>query len=62
MNWQEFLNHQADIRGLSVPEKQTLLTALPNADAQINQIELSTKCIITEATVKNRLQKIYKKV
>ena len=61
MNWQEFLNHQADIRGLSVPEKQTLLTALPNADAQINQIELSTKCIITEATVKNRLQKIYKK-
>jgi hypothetical protein len=61
MNWQEFLNQQADLQRLSVEEKQSLLTALPHEDAQINQIKLSAKLQITEAAVKNRLQKIYKK-
>jgi hypothetical protein len=61
MIWQDFLNQQADTQGLSVEEKNTLLTALPHADAQINQIKLSHELKITEATVKNRLQKIYKK-
>ncbi|MBD2293239.1 hypothetical protein H6G06_07005 [Anabaena sphaerica FACHB-251] len=61
MTWQEFLNQQADIQHLSVEEKTTLLTALPDPDAQINQIQLSVKLSITEAIVKSRLQKIYKK-
>jgi predicted transcriptional regulator len=61
MNWQDFLNQQADTQGLSVEEKNTLSTTLPHADAQINQIKLSNELQITEATVKNRLQKIYKK-
>ncbi|WP_353930643.1 transcriptional regulator [Okeanomitos corallinicola TIOX110] len=61
MTWQDFLNQQADIQGLSVEEKTTLLTALPQPDAQISQIKQSDELKITEATVKSRLKKIYKK-
>ncbi|WP_236721344.1 ATP-binding protein [Trichormus sp. NMC-1] len=60
MTWQDFLNKQADIQGLSVEEKTTLLTALPDQDTQINQTQLSLKLSITEATVKSRLKEIYK--
>ncbi|BAZ79284.1 ATP-binding protein [Sphaerospermopsis kisseleviana CS-549] len=61
MTWQEFLNQQANIQGLSVEEKTTLLTALPHPDAQINQTQLRLKLNIAESTVKLRLQKIYEK-
>ncbi|MFM7366909.1 MAG: hypothetical protein ACKO2Z_03695, partial [Sphaerospermopsis kisseleviana] len=61
MTWQEFLNQQANIQGLSVEEKRTLLTALPHPDAQINQTQLRLKLNIAESTVKLRLQKIYEK-
>ncbi|WP_228036797.1 P-loop domain-containing protein [Cuspidothrix issatschenkoi] len=61
MTWQEFLNQQANIQGLSVEGKTTLLTALPQPDAQINQKQLSLELQITGATVKRRLQNIYQK-
>ncbi|HYW19381.1 MAG TPA: AsnC family protein [Nodularia sp. (in: cyanobacteria)] len=61
MNWLDFLGEEAGKRGLSPEQKETLLAALPQEDAQINHRELASDLSISEATVKSRLANIYKK-
>jgi hypothetical protein len=62
MDWQEFLRGESVTHGLSVEQTETLLAALFSPEkAPRNQVELSVKLSISEATVKQRLGEIYKK-
>lgn len=62
MDWQEFLRGESGRHGLSMEQTETLLTALFSPEkAPRNQVELSVKLSISEATVKQRLGVIYKK-
>jgi len=62
MDWQEFLRGESGTHGLSMEQTETLLAALFSPEkAPRNQVELSVKLSISEATVKQRLGVIYKK-
>jgi len=62
MDWQEFLRGESGTHGLSMEQTETLLAALFSPEkAPRNQVELSVKLSISEATVKQRLGEIYKK-
>ncbi len=62
MDWQEFLKGESGIHELSTEQTETLLSALLYPEkAPLNQAQLSVKFSISEAAVKQRLEKIYKK-
>ncbi len=62
MDWQELLRGESGRHGLSMEQTETLLAALFSPEkAPRNQVELSVKFSISEATVTQRLGEIYKK-
>lgn len=62
MDWQEFLKSESGRHGLSMQQTETLLAALFSPDkSPLNQVQLSVKFSIVEATVAQRLGEIYKK-
>ena len=62
MDWQEFLRRESGIRGLSMEHTETLLVALFSPEkAPRNQVEISGRLNIAEATVKQRMGEIYSK-
>ena len=61
MDWQEFLEGESAMRELSTEQTKTLLVLFSSEIAHLNQIELSVKLSISEATVKQRMGEIYKK-
>jgi hypothetical protein len=62
MDWQEFLRGESGRHGLSMEQTETLLAALFSPEREPrNQVELSVKFSISEATVKQRLGEIYKR-
>jgi chromosome segregation and condensation protein ScpB len=62
MDWQKFLRSESGTHGLSMEETETLLVALFSPEREpLNQVELSGRLSIAEATVKKRLGEIYQK-
>ena len=59
MNWQEFLQQEAQAHGLSTEQEKTLLAALPSESKQLNQTQLARELHVEKPTIKRRLAGIY---
>jgi hypothetical protein len=61
MNWQEFLQHEAQTHGLSPEQEETLLAALPSQDNHRNLAQIADDLKVSEYALKSksRLAGIY---